>query len=151
MIKRIIWFLVVFGLGVLACYTYLNPEWYKEILDNSSIKSDIQLAANNCKKIISEIEKYDWDRKVATAVMKAESKCNVNAKGDEDLAYEENGRTYGYSVGAFQVRILPGREDCDTYDLKKNVECAYNIYVAKGREFTDWSMFLNGKYLDYLE
>ena len=83
--------------------------------------------------------------------MKAESKCNVNAKGDEDLTYEENGRVYGYSVGAFQVRILPGREDCDTYDLEKNVECAYNIYVAKGRGFTDWSMFLNGQYLEYLE
>ena len=148
MIKRLIWFLVVFSLGALACYTYLNPDWYKNIGINTS---DVKLAINNCDKIISEIEKYDWDSKVATAIMKAESKCNVNAKGDEDLAFEENGRIYGYSVGAFQVRILPGREDCDSYDLETNVECAYNIYTAKGRAFTDWSMFLNGKYLDYLE
>ena len=146
MIKKIIWFLVVFSLGALAFYTYENPEWYQNIN-----LSDAKLAANNCNKIIKEIEKYDWDTKVAPAVMKAESKCDVNAKGDEDLAYTENDREYGYSVGAFQVRILPGREECDTYDLEKNVECAYNIYVAKGRDFTDWSMYLNGKYLDYLE
>ena len=146
MIKRIIWLLVGFSLGVVSCYTYLNPEWYKNF--NAG---DLKLAANDCEKIIAEIEKYDWDVKVATAVMKAESKCNVNANGDEDLVYEENGRVYGYSVGAFQVRILPEREDCDTFDLETNVRCAYNIYVDKGRDFADWSMFLNGKYLDYLE
>ncbi|MBQ6605476.1 hypothetical protein IJH66_00630 [Candidatus Saccharibacteria bacterium] len=148
MLKRIVWFLVVFSLGALALYTYENPEWYRNLGFNTS---DVKLAVNNCDKIIAEIEKYDWDKNVATAVMKAESKCNVNAKGDEDLIYEENGREYGYSVGAFQVRILPGREDCDTYVLETNVKCAYSIYVAKGRDFTDWSMFLNGKYLDYLE
>ncbi len=148
MARRIIRFLVVFSLGVVSCYTYLNPEWYKNLEINAS---DVKLAVNNCEKIISEIKKYDWDVKVATAIMKAESKCNVNAKGDEDITFEENGRTYGYSVGAFQVRILPGRENCDTFDLETNVECAYSIYVDKGRDFTDWSMFLNGKYLDYLE
>ena len=146
MIKRIIWFLVVFSLGALSCYTYLNPDWYKN-LD----KKDIRLSINDCSRVIEEIEKYDWDTKIATAIMKAESKCNTNSKGDEDLTYEENGRTYGYSVGAFQIRILPGREDCDTFDLETNVNCAYNIYVKKGRNFTDWSMFLNDKYLDFLE
>ena len=109
MIKRIIWFLVVFLLGAGTCYILLNPEWYKNLGINTS---DVKLAMNDCEKVISEIKKYDWDIKTATAVMKAESKCNVNAKGDEDITFEENGRTYGYSVGAFQVRILPGREDC---------------------------------------
>ena len=130
------------------CYVWLNPDWYEKLGINTS---NVKIAMNNCEKIISEIERYDWDTKVATAVMKAESKCNINAKGDEDLIYEENGRTYGYSIGAFQVRILPGREECDNYDLETNVKCAYNIYVAKGRDFTDWSMFTNEKYLDYLE
>lgn len=143
--RRIIWFIVVFMLGFLACYTFLvNPDWYKNL-------GDVKMAANNCDKVIHEIEKYDWDTKLATAIMKAESKCSINAKGDEDLTFEQDGRTYGYSVGVFQIRVLPGREACDTYDLEKNVECAYNIYTKAGREFTDWSMFLNGKYKEYLE
>ena len=83
--------------------------------------------------------------------MKAETKCDMNAKGDTEYIFEENGREYGYSVGAFQVRILPGREDCDTFDLETNVGCAYDIYVKADREFTDWTMFVNGKYHEYLE
>lgn len=145
--KRLILFLVIFGLGFLACYTFLvNPSWYKNIKIGNN-----KVFLSDCEKVVEEIEKYDWDTKVATAVMKAESKCNANVKGDEDLVYEENGREYGYSVGAFQVRILPGRESCDTFDLETNVNCAYDIYLDAGRKFTDWSMFLNGKYREFLE
>ncbi len=144
--KKLITFAIIFALGFMACYTWLNPDWYR-----GRGLGDVKLAANDCSKVVREIEKYDWDSELATAVMKAESKCDINVKGDTDLVYEENGREYGYSVGAFQVRILPGREECDTYDLETNVRCAYNIYTNAGREFTDWSMFLNGKYLEYLE
>ena len=139
--------IAVFGLGFFVCYTFLvNPNWYRNIGLGKA-----KLAVNDCDKIVKEIEKYDWDIKLATAIMKAESKCDINTKGDTDLVYEENGREYGYSIGAFQVRILPGREDCDTFDLKTNVECAYNIYIKADREFVDWSMFNNGKYREFLD
>lgn len=144
--RKIIAVLLIFGLGFLTCYTILvDPDWFKIGVHKA------KLAANDCDKVVTEIEKYDWDTKLATAVMKAESKCDINTKGDTDLVFEENGREYGYSVGAFQVRILPGREDCDTFDLETNVRCAYNIYVKAEREFTDWSMYNNGKYREYLE
>jgi len=144
--KRLVTFTIIFALGFLACYTWMRPDWFRGIG-----LGEVKLATNNCAKVEAEIAKYDWDTKLATAVMKAESKCDVNVKGDTDLIFTENGREYGYSVGVFQVRILPGREDCDTYDLGTNVQCAYNIYTKAGREFTDWSMFLNGKYLEYLD
>ncbi len=144
--RKLILLILVFGLGFLLCYTiFVNPDWFKNGFHKAKI------AANDCDAIVEEIEKYDWDAKLATAIMKAESKCDVNSKGDTDLVFQENGREYGYSVGAFQVRIIPGREDCDTYELKKNVQCAYNIYIKAEREFTDWSMFNNGKYKEYLE
>lgn len=144
--RKLILLIVVFGLGFLACYTLMvNPEWFKFSVNQA------RMAANDCDKVIAEIEKYDWDTKLATAVMKAETKCDMNAKGDTEYIFEENGREYGYSVGAFQVRILPGREDCDTFDLETNVRCAYDIYVKADREFTDWTMFVNGKYHEYLE
>lgn len=144
--KKFLWWLVLFGAGFLTCYSILvNPNWYR------SFGEKAKLVTNDCDRAIAEIEKYDWDTKMATAIMKAESKCDANIKGDEDLTYEEDGRIYGYSVGVFQVRILPGREDCDTFDLETNVSCAYNIYVEAGREFTDWSMYINGKYREYLD
>lgn len=144
----------MFGAGFLVCYfTLVNTNLGSGVvsfLRGEGIKK-VRLAMSDCDRVIAEIEKYDWDTKVATAVMKAESKCDTDVKGDTDLVYEENGREYGYSVGAFQVRILPGREECDTFDLETNVRCSYNIYVAAGREFTDWSMFLNGRYHEYLD
>ncbi|MBR3232932.1 hypothetical protein IKF74_01460 [Candidatus Saccharibacteria bacterium] len=144
--KKIILWLLLFGLGFLTCYTiFVDSNWFKFGLDQA------QMAANDCDRVIEEIKKYDWDVKLATAVMKAETKCNINAKGDTEYIFEENGREYGYSMGAFQVRILPGREECDTFDLETNVRCAYNIYVKAEREFTDWTMFVNGKYHEYLD
>lgn len=109
-----------------------------------------QIMLENCDEVKAEVWKYDWDKEMALAVAKAESKCNTNAKGDMDLVFNENGREYGYSVGAFQIRILPGREDCDTYDLGTNVQCAYKLYIDAGRTFTDWTMFLNGNYKNYM-
>ena len=109
-----------------------------------------QIMLENCDEVKNEVWKYDWDKEMALAVAKAESKCDINAKGDTDLVFNENNREYGYSVGAFQIRILPGREDCDTYDLKKNVECAYKLYIEARRTFTDWTMFLNGNYKNYM-
>jgi len=154
-VKKLIFLSVVlFGAGFLACYVLFVNKNIGEEVDrflHGERMTKARMVMNDCDKIISEIEKYDWDTKVATAVMKAETKCDINAKGDTDLVFEENGRQYGYSVGAFQVRILPGREECDTYDLETNVRCSYNIYIAAGREFTDWSMFLNGKYREFLE
>jgi len=145
--RKIITLVLMFGLGFFACYSFLvNPNWYRNIGLGKA-----KLAVNDCDRIVAEIEKYDWDTKLAAAVMKAESKCDLNVKGDTEYVFEENGREYGYSVGAFQVRILPGREECDTYDLEMNVRCAYNIYIAADREFTDWTMFNNGTYSEYLE
>jgi len=146
--KKIIAFLIIFTLGFGTCYAiFIYPGWYK---NGFSAITALTVTDGKCAPIVTEIEKYDWDVKVATAVMKAESKCETEAKGDTDLVYEENGREYGYSVGAFQVRILTGREECDSFDVETNVRCAYGIYTNKGRNFTDWSMYLNGKYKEYL-
>lgn len=129
-------------LGVMAVYHWDYLSVGRVLPPNITIE--------NCEDIIAEIKKYDWDKELATAVMKAESKCNATAKGDTDLVFTDKGREYGYSIGAFQVRILPGREQCDTFDIETNVKCAYNIYKDAGENWTDWSMFENGKYKDYM-
>ncbi len=82
------------------------------------------------------------------AIAKAESGCRRDAMGDTGLEYELNGHIYGYSVSAFQVRILPGRERCSTHSLAVNVQCAYSIYKTQG--LRAWSTYLNKSYLKYL-
>lgn len=95
------------------------------------------------------MSKYDWDIETAMAVAKAESNCRQEALGDTSLVYMQNGREYGYSKGVFQIRILPGREHCDTYDLATNISCAYKIYSYR-EDFTPWSAYNNGSYLKFL-
>lgn len=143
--KRVIWGLICVCIIILVVATIKHPHWWKEVafLPPRPVKYD-------CSKIEAEISKYDWDVEIALAIVKAESSCNVNARGDEDFIYTENNREYGYSVGAFQVRILPEREDCDTYNLEKNITCAYKIYQKAGNNFTPWSMWNNGEYKKYL-
>ena len=140
-ISLFVLFLVVF-LGVMAMY-----HW--DLLSTGRVLPP-NITIENCEKIVAEIQKYDWDKELATAVMKAESKCNTEAKGDTDLVFVDKGREYGYSIGAFQVRILPGREECDTFDVGTNVKCAFGIYKDAGEKWDDWSMYSNEKYKDYM-
>lgn len=101
-----------------------------------------------CEQVIAEINKYDWNIAIMTAIAKAESNCRPQAVGDTTIKYIANGREYGYSVGAFQVRILQGREHCDTFDVATNVKCAYDIYNGQG--LNAWSVYSSGKYQSYL-
>lgn len=79
------------------------------------------------------------------AISKAESHCRADAVGDKTLTYKKNGRTYGYSIGALQVRILPGREWCETGDY---YACAHSIW--KGQGYKAWSVYSSGAYKKYL-
>jgi hypothetical protein len=102
-----------------------------------------------CEAVRQEASKYpDWDINLITAIAKAESGCRHNATGDGHLTYQANGRTYGYSVSVLQVRILPGREACDSHDIKINVQCAHKIW--KGQGYAAWSVYNSGKYRQFL-
>ena len=79
------------------------------------------------------------------AISEAESHCRADAKGDMNITYEQNGRTYGYSIGALQVRILPGREWIEAGDY---YEGAHQIWLSQG--YNAWSVYNNGSYLQFL-
>ena len=162
-ILKLFIFLAILSSGTFIAFTEI-PKYYRRNQDN-------------CSKIKQEIVKYDWDHDIAYAIMQAESKCDPEAKGDEKLIFkactkdeepsldvdepfkkyteypcnEKTARTFGYSVGAFQVRILPGRTKCDTFDIPTNVKCAYRVYQEKGNSFTPWSVFIDGKYKNFLK
>jgi hypothetical protein len=101
-----------------------------------------------CEHYAALVSKYDWDFRLMLAIAKAESGCNPAAKGDTTLTYWQKGRIYGYSLSLFQVRILPGREHCDTTDPQVNVACAYAIY--KGQGLNAWTVYKTGAYRKYL-
>lgn len=94
-------------------------------------------------------ETFPEDSETAVAVAKAESGMNPNAKGDIALEYKYEGRVIGHSCGVFQVRVLPGRPDCETLkDPKTNIEYARKLYDRSG--WMAWSAYLNGAYKKFL-
>ena len=99
-----------------------------------------------CEEVLNGVSRWtDWDINLMVAIAKAESNCHSDRVGDTNLTYTQNGRTYGYSVGALQVRILPGREWCETGDYYL---CAHNIWLSQG--YRAWSVYSNGRYLKYM-
>lgn len=134
--------LILVFLGTVAIFHWDNFKNGRILPPNITLES--------CDSAIAEIKKYDWDRETAIAIMKAESKCDADSKGDTDLVFSENGREYGYSVGLFQVRILPGRESCDTFDIATNVKCAYDIYSSDGNSWEAWSRYNDGEYRNFM-
>lgn len=170
LIKKIIKLAIklVFALVVIALLGYGINFAFQEFF--------VKTEQRNCARLLNEIKKYDWDHDTAFAIARAESKCNPGARGDEKLIFkgcyrdletnldakepfknheeyackDSEKRDFGYSVGAFQIRILPGRLKCDTYDLATNVKCAYKVYQEKNNSFTPWSVYLDGKYQEFL-
>ena len=88
----------------------------------------------------------DWNIDIMVAISQAESHCNMDTVGDKNLTYQKNGRTYGYSIGALQVRILPGREHCE--QLENYWQCAHDIWKSQG--YRAWSVYKSNKYLQYM-
>ena len=104
---------------------------------------------SGCDLVRSEVQKYPgWDVNTMVAISQAESNCRADAKGDTTLTYQQNNRIYGYSMSVLQVRILPGREHCDTFDVATIVKCAHAIYQGQG--YNAWTVYSNGKYRQYL-
>lgn len=103
------------------------------------------------KTCASEVQKYDWNKQVAHAVMMAESSGDASELNDTPA-------TGDYSVGCFQVNIYKdlARNRPSEAELKNpevNVQWAYNHYKALGNTFgttAGWGAFNSGAYLKYL-
>lgn len=100
-----------------------------------------------CELVRQQVSQWsDWDADTMVAISMAEANCSADARGDGSLTFQKNGREYGYSAGALQVRILPGREHCENQE--NYYECAHAIWQSQGYEA--WSVFSSGKYTKYL-
>jgi hypothetical protein len=87
---------------------------------------------------------------LAVAVARAENTGMIPDQiGDRHLTFTQDGITYGFSVGIFQIRYLPGRPDPkELKDPDFNIKYAYEMYKASG--WFPWSAWKNGSYQKYL-
>lgn len=95
----------------------------------------------------AEILKYDWDTRIARAVMLAESGGNPNAVNN-------NPRTRDYSVGCFQVNLYGNLRknrpsEAELKNPEINVRWSYNLWKSTGWA-RSWGAYSNGSYKKYL-
>jgi hypothetical protein len=100
-----------------------------------------------CEDFRAELGRYDWDVAIMRAVAMGESTCRW-ITGDNNLTFQQNGRTYGYSIGFLQYRILPGREACEDVTLQEYVACNYRLWREGG--YSHWTVYNEGTYLKYM-
>lgn len=90
---------------------------------------------------------YDWDIRVARAVMLAES-------GGDHLVVNDNPATGDYSVGLFQInlygKLAASRPSEEWLKVpENNIAYAYTLYKEGG--WNVWSAYKTGAYLKYYE
>lgn len=86
---------------------------------------------------------------IAVAIAKGESRLRPDAVGDTHIEFWFDGKKMGHSCGIFQIRVLPGRPDCETLkNADKNIEYARKLYDRAG--FQPWTVFTKGTYIKYL-
>lgn len=96
------------------------------------------------------VAQYDWDLRMAMAIMQAENRACDPAIDNKGLNTDGT-----YDTGLFQVNSI--HADMVGGDLESlrnpeiNVRVAYGIYAGAGHAWTPWSTYNNGKYLEHLQ
>ena len=84
---------------------------------------------------------------IMRAICQAESGGNSQAVGDDYVI----AGLYAPSCGLWQIRTLAGRPSCDELkDPQTNLEWAWKI-SNQGANWSPWSVYKSGKYLQFMK
>lgn len=96
-----------------------------------------------CETYRSLVQQYDWDTRIALAIMEAESSCNPDAAN-----FNTNGST---DRGLFQVNsvhLSKVAHPAQLFDPATNIRVAYSVYQGSGWEA--WSAYKADRHLKFL-
>lgn len=117
-----------------------TTEVVVEVIPNEEVK----VYEGVCSEWYELVSQYDWNIEEALAIMKAESNCQANAFNGT-INYDGS-----WDAGLFQVNSIHGKEKDWLMIPENNVQEAYNVYLRAGRSWTPWSVYNNGRYLNFL-
>lgn len=101
---------------------------------------------SSCESYRSIIARYNWNVRIAMAVMQAESGCHADA-------YNPSNSNGSNDAGLFQINSIHVSSGLITnqgrFDPEQNIRATYAIYSGGG--WRAWSAYNNGAYLKYLK
>ena len=118
-----------------------EPIKFEELSVVNKTTEEAEETTESIEDRIKRIFPEDWE--LATAIFKAESGLNPDAKGDTNTAYP--------SIGIAQIRMLPSRglNEADLYDPEYNLNYARQLKDHSG--WFPWSAYKNGSYRKYIK
>ncbi len=102
-------------------------------------------SAGGCEQYRSIISRYNWDARVAMAVMQAESGCRASA---DNTGLNRNGSNDKGLMQINSVHVPHLIGDNERFNPEANIRAAYAIYSGGG--WSAWSAYTNGSYAKYL-
>lgn len=125
-----------------------TPKAKKAVGGSAKSKTSIKRKAPaGCETYRPLIAKYDWDVRIAMAVMQAESGCNPES---DNTGLNSDGTN---DKGLFQINSIHIKSgliaDKQRKDPVKNIKAAYAIYRGSG--WMAWSAYNNGSYTKFLK
>lgn len=119
------------------------------IQTSGSSTSTIQnpVRASDVEALIREV--FAEEAEIAIAIAKSESGLRADAVGDIPIQFVHEGKVMGHSCGLFQIRVLPGRPNCEELkDPDTNVKYAKKLQEKYG--WFPWSNYKNDRYKEFL-
>jgi soluble lytic murein transglycosylase-like protein len=112
-----------------------------EALPETDITEPVVVTSpTGCDRYSQLISQYNWDVKIAMAVMRAESSCNqlsLSSTDDRGL----------FQINSIHSDMVNGNLE-SLYDPTTNIQIAYRVYLSQG--WNGWSAYNNGSYLKFL-
>lgn len=103
-----------------------------------AVKPPVRISgAGNCATYSNLVAQYDWDARIALAIMQAESGCNPNASSPTN------------DHGLMQINQGLAILGSAIYDPATNIKYAYEHKYLKGG-WRHWTVFNTGAYLRYM-
>lgn len=93
-----------------------------------------------CEQYRPLVEQYDWDSRIALAIMQAESSCRPDAlspTADRGLM----------QINSVHIAKVNGDLNA-LYDPATNIRIGYSVYLSQG--WKAWTVFNTGRYLAFL-
>ena len=102
----------------------------------------VSVVTSSCEAYLPLLQKYNWDVSTALRIIGAESGCSSVGHNPTDQHRDRYGNIICLgSWGLFNIGCVHGYSMKFLESPTNNIKVAYNIYIAAGSSWGDWTTY----------